>query len=100
LPDKKVTINNLPVATIMDHQAGTNLATFVLCTTANNPAVAANKGAPAPCSPVLPSPWTPGSVMVTLHGEIILHETSTLTCVYGGAISVEQSSQSACEVPA
>ncbi|UQZ87804.1 DUF4280 domain-containing protein [Deltaproteobacteria bacterium Smac51] len=100
MPDKQVFIDDLPVATIMDHKSGLNLPTFIMCTTAANPAVAANSGAPAPCVPVLPSPWTAGSVNVKIHDEIILHETSTLNCVYGGLISIEQPSQTTCDVPA
>ncbi|UQZ88944.1 DUF4280 domain-containing protein [Deltaproteobacteria bacterium Smac51] len=100
LPTKQIFIDDLPVATIMDHKSPVNLATFVMCTTPSNPAVAANNGSPAPCVPVLPSPWTSGSVNVTLKEEIILHEISTLTCAYGGIITIEQTSQSTCKVPA
>ncbi|UQZ91367.1 DUF4280 domain-containing protein (plasmid) [Deltaproteobacteria bacterium Smac51] len=96
-PEKKISIENLPVATIMDHKSPKNLPTFVMCTIAANPAVAANMNAPAPCVPVLPSPWTPGDPQVTLHGEIILQETSTLTCVYGGVITITKTSQSISE---
>ena len=99
-PAKKVSVDNLAVASVMDHKAGANLATFAMCTTAANPAVAANKNAPAPCVPVLPSPWTPGSVTVSLHNEIMLHETSTLNCAYGGVITIEKPSQTTYDVPA
>jgi hypothetical protein len=94
LPDKKVNINGLPAATIMDHKSGTNLATFVMCTTPVNPAVAANNNAPAPCVPNLPSPWTPGDPNMTLQDEVILQDSSTLTCAYTGVISIVQVSQS------
>jgi hypothetical protein len=78
----------------MDHKAGTNLATFIMCTTTANPAVAANKGAPAPCVPGLPAPWTSGAPNMTVHDEVILQDSSTLKCAYTGEISIVQPSQS------
>ncbi len=100
LPTKQISIDNLPVATIMDHKAGLNLPTFAMCTTSANPAVAAAYGAPMPCLPVLPAPWSSGSVEVKVKDEVVLHDISTLSCVYGGVITVEKPSQNTCEVPA
>ena len=70
-----------------------SIPTFGMCTSLANPAVAAATAAaagslvPQPCVPEL-SPWTPGSVRVTMNGINALNDTSQCACAYGGVITV------------
>ncbi len=44
---------------------------------------------PMPCIPVTPAPWTPGIPAVLIGGQPALDNSSKLTCVYGGVISIQ-----------
>jgi phosphatidylserine synthase len=87
------------LATVMDHVPMTNLATFGMCSTQSNPAVAAATSAasgtptPAPCIPATSSPWSPGSATVTVGGKAALTSDSTCNCAYGGVISITDPGQ-------
>jgi len=107
LPDNRVTANYVPAATIMDQVPVVNIATFGMCTTQSNPAVAAATAAasgvptPAPCVPVIPAPWTPGSPTV-IEGAVsmpALNSTSTCLCTWGGSIIITYPGQVTVEVP-
>ncbi|NLK38416.1 MAG: DUF4280 domain-containing protein [Epulopiscium sp.] len=88
-----VLASGLPMASIMDNKAA-NLATFGMCTSMANPAVAAATAAalgvltPQPCSPVIPAPWAPGSPTVLVSGKPALSNSSKAMCVYGGVIQI------------
>jgi hypothetical protein len=90
-PSKAPTIQSKGhvMATIQDTKAA--LATFGMCTSPSNPAVAAALMAPQPCSPVLPAPWAPGSPTITLNGIPGLTNDSKTPCAHGGQISVVSS---------
>jgi len=100
LPTNRVFIENMPAATIMDHAPILNIATFGMCTTQSNPAVAAATAAatsaalgvytptPAPCVPATAAPWVPGSPTVLIGNVPALNNTSKCTCSYGGVISI------------
>ena len=69
-------------------------ATFGMCSNPANPAVIAATAAalgvptPAPCVPVIPTPWMPGCPTVLVCGKPLLNNTSKLMCAYGGVIQV------------
>lgn len=90
--------SNQTVATIQDMKP-TNIATFGMCTTQSNPAVAAATSAasgtptPAPCVPAIAGPWAPGSPTVSVGNIPALTSDSKCMCSYGGNISVTQAGQ-------
>ena len=92
-------------ANIGDHVPMTNIRPFGLCSAPLNPQVAAATTAalgvltPQPCIPNTPSPWIPGCPSVILKGLPALNDTSKLTCVYMGIISVTQPGQPAETIP-
>ncbi len=100
-----------PDANIMDNKPIQNIISFVLCTTQSNPAVAAATSAattaalgvytptPAPCVPATASPWAPGSPTVLIANQPALNDTSTLTCSYGGVISINSAGQTSVQIP-
>ncbi len=100
-----------PDANIMDHKPMKNIMPFLMCTTQSNPAVAAATSAattaaagvytptPAPCIPATAAPWTPGAATVLIANQPALNDTSTLTCSYGGTITVKQPGQTTVQIP-
>lgn len=96
--------SNLPVASIMDHKAA-NLATFGMCSSMANPAVSAATAAalgvltPQPCSPMILSPWAPGSPTVLVANNPVLHHGCKTFCAYGGVIQINNPGQQALQVP-
>lgn len=101
----KVMVSNMPAGTIMDFAPTVNIPPFGVCMTPSNPAVAAATAAaqgvltPVPCIPVTVSPWAPGSVTVMIENKVALNNTSTLSCTWGGVISVSNPGQVCCTVP-
>jgi hypothetical protein len=84
---------NQTVATVQDF-AMPNIATFGMCTSPSNPAVAAAMGSPSACIPVITAPWSPGAPTVTVAGQPALTSDSTCMCSYGGTITVDDAGQS------
>ena len=109
-PENKL-LTTTPAANIMDHKPIKNIISFVMCTTQSNPAVAAMTATataaaggvptptPAPCVPATPSPWAPGSTTVLIANQPALNNTSTLTCTYGGVISIKNPGQTSVQIP-
>ena len=109
-PENKV-VTMTPDANIMDHKPIKNIVSFAMCTTQSNPAVAAATSAataaaagvytptPAPCVPATASPWTPGAATVLIGNQPALNDTSTLTCSYGGVITVKSAGQTTVQIP-
>lgn len=95
---------NKPVASIMDHTSA-NLATFGMCSSMANPAVASATSAamgvltPQPCQPVIPAPWIPGSPTVLCGQNPALTHTSKAMCTYAGVISIQNPGQQKTQVP-
>jgi hypothetical protein len=83
-----VMIENQLAATIMDFAPMSNIGTFTMCITPSNPAVAAAQGAPQSCIPVTVAPWTAGAVTVNNNNFVLLNNSSTCMCAYGGTISI------------
>ncbi len=104
-PDICVQCSNNPVATIMDHVPAVNIASFGMCSSKANPAVAAviasSNGSikEAPCLPVLPKQWSPGSKTVRIGGNPVLNDKSTLLCQWSGTIKISKVNHSVCKVP-
>lgn len=109
-PENRVTTMT-PDANIMDHKPIKNIISFAMCTTQSNPAVAAATSAataaalgvytptPAPCVPATASPWAPGSPTVLIANQPALNDTSTLTCTYGGVITIKNAGQTTVTIP-
>jgi Domain of unknown function (DUF4280) len=99
LPASLVSDSDQPIATIMDNKPMANIPTFGMCTTQSNPAVAAATAAalgtptPAPCVPVVPAPWAPGSATVMVGNKPALTSNSSCMCQWGGKISISNAGQ-------
>jgi hypothetical protein len=99
-----VTSGGLPSATIMDFQV-VNIASFGLCSSLANPAVASATAAasgvltPMACTPVVVAPWQPGSPTILVGGLPALTNVSMCQCTYGGVITVVSPGQMTVSVP-
>lgn len=82
----------LAIATV-EQTTLNNVATFVMCNSPTNPAVAAATSAamgvltPMPCVPVL-TPWTPSPVVPTVTMLPTASALSTCNCMHGGLIRI------------
>ena len=94
-----------PAANIMDHKPMVNIASFGMCSSPANPAVAAATAAklgvftPMPCVPATVSPWTPGAPTVLIANMPALNNTSTCMCMWGGVIQVTNPGQMTTAIP-
>lgn len=91
-----------PVATIMDNKPVANIPPFGMCSCPANPATVKPPPvmfAPAPCMPVIPAPWAPGSPTVVMGQYPALNNNSKLMCAYGGVISIVNPGQATVMVP-
>ncbi len=103
----------LPAPIVMaGTQAGTivnmipflNIMPFGMCIAPANPAViaatTAAMGTPTPgaCIPTPAGPWSPGSTKAVMGGIPMLTASSTLSCSFGGSITVSFSGQTICMV--
>lgn len=88
------TLTTQPVATIMDNIPMKNIMPFGMCSSMANPTVASATAAalgvltPMPCIPVIPAPWTPGTVKVLIAGKPALTSVSKVMCAYAGVIQI------------
>jgi hypothetical protein len=93
-PEKRVATNGVPAATAMDFAPMKNVAPFGMCMSPSNPQVIAATSAamgvftPQPCIPATTQPWTPGSATVRVGNIPALNNTCTLTCLWGGVITI------------
>ncbi len=90
------------MATIMDNKPMGNIPPFGMCNCPANPATIKPPPvmfAPAPCVPVIPAPWAPGSPTVMVGNYPALNNSSKLMCAYGGVISIINPGQTQCMVP-
>jgi len=92
-------------ATIMDSKPLVNIASFVMCTSLANPAVAAATAAamgvlvPMPCVPVTGAPWAPGAPTVLIGNMAALTMASKLMCSFGGVIEITMPGQTTVLLP-
>lgn len=83
-----------PAAGVEDYVPLTNIPSFGMCGAIANPAVAAATAAksgaftPAPCSPAVSTPWTPGATSVKVGGQPALHSGCQAICAWGGVITI------------
>jgi hypothetical protein len=83
-----------PAASIEDYIPLTNIPSFGMCSAPANPAVAAATAAkmgaftPAPCTPAVSTPWTPGATKVKVSGQPALHQGCQAMCTWGGLITI------------
>jgi hypothetical protein len=83
-----------PAGTVEDYVPLNNIPSFGMCGAISNPAVAAATAAasgaftPAPCTPAVNTPWTPGATKVQIGGQPALHAGCQATCAYGGVITI------------
>ena len=88
------TLTTQPVATVMDNVPMKNIMPFGMCSSMANPTVASATAAalgvltPMPCIPVIPAPWTPGTVKVLIAGKPALTSVSKVMCAYAGVIQI------------
>jgi hypothetical protein len=81
-------------ANVEDFVPLTNIPSFGMCGAMANPAVAAATAAkagaftPAPCTPVISTPWTPGAAKVNIGGAPALHDGCQALCSWGGLITI------------
>lgn len=105
LPDKKVIVQNMPAATIMDNTPFVNIKPFGVCSSLANPITAAQTAAalgvltPGACTPVCPAPWVPGGPTVLVGNMPVLNSTSKCICAYGGVIQVTYPGTATVQVP-
>ena len=90
-------IDGLLAATVEDFISETNVPSFTMCTSTENPTVQAamdstgvQEGA---CSPMITTVWAPGSTVRTFNGFAGLTSGDTLTCSYLGTISITSPAQ-------
>lgn len=94
LPVNMIMASNKPMANIMDNKPMVNIAPFGMCNSIANPTVAAATAAalgvltPMPCIPNTVAPWTPGNPKVLVKNMPSVNNSSKLTCIWGGVISI------------
>ncbi|MED7818891.1 MULTISPECIES: DUF4280 domain-containing protein [unclassified Francisella] len=99
IPDNMVNASKLPAAVIEDNIPIENIPTFGMCSCPANPEVIAATAAalgvftPAPCIPVTPASWTPGSSKVKIRNIPALTNQCKLNCIYGGIIEIVEPGQ-------
>lgn len=95
LPDKRVTAESKPAATILDFKPFVNITPFSLCNSLANPITAAQTSAalgvltPGTCIPTPVAPWSPGATTTMIGGVPALTDTSICNCAYGGVIQIQ-----------
>lgn len=93
-PEKRVMVENRPVANITDTKPFVNVLPFGLCTSLANPITAAQTAAalgvltPGVCTPVTVTPWLPGAPTALSGPAPTAHQGCTCTCAYGGVITI------------
>lgn len=98
-------IEGKPVATVKDNIPMMNISSFGMCKSKTNPAVIAATAAasgvetPAPCVPVILSPWTSGSQEASINDSVALNDKSKCTCAYNGNIKITDSGQTIVSIP-
>lgn len=97
-----VMVSSKPMGTIMDFKPMGNIPPFGMCNCPANPATIKPPPvmfAPAPCVPVIPAPWAPGSPTVLAGNFPALNNSSKLMCVWGGVISILNPGQTQTMIP-
>ena len=99
LPANRVLVSNMPAANIMDNKPMVNVISFSMCQSMANPTVATATAAaqgvltPMPCIPNTVAPWTPGNPKTLIANMPAITDSSKLTCLWGGMISINVTGQ-------
>lgn len=94
LPIAQVMVGGVLAASIQDFAPVVNVGPFGTCNSLLNPTVASATAAamgvltPMPCFGVFPAPWAPGASTTLLGAIPALSSSCTLTCVFGGSVSI------------
>ncbi len=94
IPGGQMMTPAVPSANAMQNAPIANVAPFGACMSMANPTVAAATAAalgvltPMPCIPATAAPWTPGVPTVMNGSGPAVNNSCTLTCSYGGMITV------------
>jgi hypothetical protein len=95
LPTAQVMVEARPVAVVADNIPFLNLLPFGMCQSPANPMVMAATAAalgvltPMPCLPMPAGPWNSQVSKTTVGGKAMLGSGGTLSCAYGGSISIK-----------
>ena len=95
LPVSQVLVEARPVAVVADNIPFLNLLPFGMCQSPANPMVMAATAAalgvltPMPCIPMPAGPWNSQVSKTTVGGQAMLGSGGTLSCAYGGSISIK-----------
>ena len=93
-PEKRILVENRPVANITDIKPFVNILPFGLCTSLANPITAAQTAAalgvltPGVCTPVIVAPWLPGAPTALSGPAPTAHQGCQCMCAYGGVVTV------------
>jgi hypothetical protein len=104
LPTNK-TFAATPAATINDHIPTTNIPTFGMCSSLENPEVATATTAangvltPMPCVPATADPWAAGAETVLIGNIPALDNISTCLCSFGGEITITAPGEETIQIP-
>ncbi len=85
--------------TVADIVPFLNIPAFGMCSSLANPTVAAATAAalgaltPMPCIPATVAPWVPGSMQTQIQNMPALHDGCSLSCMWGGMISISFAGQ-------
>lgn len=99
LPTPVASITNQQIATIAAHIPFVNISGFSKCLSLANPLTAAATAAaagvltPQSCIPMTAASWASGFPIGTMNGQPILTDNSTLSCSFGGTISINVAGQ-------
>ena len=98
-PGRMTSISSMPVLNISDFAPMTCISPFGMCSSPSNPAVIAATAAafgvftPAPCVPVVTTPWMPGKMDKMVEGMPALTNQCRNMCMWAGQISFSNDGQ-------
>ncbi len=107
LPTDQITVENQPIATMMDYIPMMNIGSFNMCNSPMNPqfiaATAAAMGTPTPvpCIPVTIAPWVPPCIPPVLcANKPAIDKNSMCSCMWAPmGITISQSGTTKTTVP-
>lgn len=97
--DHMTYINGKAQANIMDYKSTINIQSFGMCSSLNNPVVAAATAAnygrlqKMPCIPVTVAPWIGGKMDALLGNMPSLLKSSKIMCMWCGLINISDDGQ-------
>ena len=87
--ERHVILSNNRMANISDFKPMADVMPFGICCSPTNPAVISSMGCPAPCTPVISTPWTNlEPVNVLVQGMPAITNSSTLQCLNSTLLDV------------